>query len=557
MDQPEIAIMRESPEPSADGGPSELKLLEEKYRSALLAYQIQTASEIPTLTRVDAISLCSELAAMIEHIVHRGRSEEGDTAVSANPSPVPSGMVTPANGSRTAHILSAHAPQPAAPAPAGISRTNSASSSVWSLRIRPVMTSKKAVKTSDEFGNRVINNYTLHAELGRGSFGLVMLATVADSDELRAVKVIDKARLGKRRHPLHNNLQSVYQEIAVMKKLRHKNVVTLHEVIDDPEDSKMYIVMQYVEKGRLRQVSDEGTCTPLSEDEVRRYMRQVLSGLRYIHRHGILHRDLKPDNILLGNGDQVLLADFGVSEIIMGLGVGSDETIFDSSMELQVGVTNATKGTPAFFPPEIFRFATITHPEAIDIWAFGVTMYILLYGVLPFNGSTHKELGNSVVEQPLQFPESATSAQRDLLSKLLQKEPEKRISLSEARHHPFFVQMDASAVFDPFGLTSPSERVLVLTSEEIMGAITTLDQVELDRTARPFSLEPTGFDDFFLPPALANGDTDAATNPLSRSPIEPQQNSFPVPAQLLSPRSQEIVRKFVTRFRDFPSDVPS
>ena len=100
-------------------------------------------------------------------------------------------------------------------------------------------------------------------------------------------------------------------EVAVMKKLRHKNIVTLHEVIDDPEAEKLYLVMQYVDKGPIATVQRDGTCTVrISPDRLAHVGRQVAAGLEYLHSKGVVHRDVKPENLLVDSNDRVFLADF-------------------------------------------------------------------------------------------------------------------------------------------------------------------------------------------------------------------------------------------------------
>lgn len=105
-----------------------------------------------------------------------------------------------------------------------------------------------------------------------------------------------------------------------MKNLRHSNIASVYEIIDDPNADKVYLVMQYIENGpiahiQVRSDSDE-VCEPIPPVELARAARQIFAGLQYLHRHGIVHRDLKPDNILMSRDKHVYLVDFGVAQAI-------------------------------------------------------------------------------------------------------------------------------------------------------------------------------------------------------------------------------------------------
>ena len=486
--------------------------LERRYRNTLSNYGLHSSSQIKGMTRVDAISLCEELAALIEQQMleprtsweHHLGSWSGDLQMdtmqlpSNGQSPIPPDCEH-ASFPTTPHPPEGH-PGSGGPSRLGLSRTSSATSSVFSLRVRPaVRTSRRIEKSTDEHGNRVINDYTIIEELGRGSFGQVMLGVVTQTDEPRAIKIIPKS-VSKKFGRGSGDLQNIQREIAIMKKLRHKNVVSLYEVIDDPDDSKMYIIMQFVENGPVATIDPNGHCTPLPESKVKKYLRQAASGLRYMHRHHIVHRDLKPDNILLGSNETVLLSDFGVSEITDALAVPPASPTAGSTPTFDVGVTNGTKGTPSFFPPEIFKGEEIATKDgyAIDTWALGVTMYALLYGEIPFKGNSFKELSEAVINQPLVFPKNASFAQRALIGQLLNKDPKKRMTLSQFRKDPYFKvdPLDVGSLLSGLGSTqelsptdllspqdsmmasllSPDSPALIISQEDMDGAITNMGQ---------------------------------------------------------------------------------
>jgi serine/threonine protein kinase len=195
--------------------------------------------------------------------------------------------------------------------------------------------------------------------------------------------------------------EALRREIAVMKKLRHKNIVALHEIIDDPDAEKLYLVMQYVDKGSLGKVLVTGDCMPRVEQRrLAGILSQVASGLKYLHDHRIVHRDIKPENILLDSSDQAFISDFGVSELLRRKSPPSDGRVpellnaeTESVGETSVSVKpHVNVGTPLFMAPELIRSQRCHDGRkwsdreyaAVDVWALGVSMYALLMGRLPF-----------------------------------------------------------------------------------------------------------------------------------------------------------------------------
>ena len=347
----------------------------------------------------------------------------------------------------------------------------------------------------DDEGLEQINQYVILDELGKGAQGTVFLAFDDTKQELRAIKEV------KRRLPTSSEMQALQAEIDVMKKLRHKNIVALHEVIDDPQHKKLYLVMQYVEKGPLVKYTtkDRSQCEPIEPSLLVYFARQIAAGLAYIHKHGICHRDIKPENILRGGDDQVFLADFGVADVAVSSSQGSDfdelesepgslrdrsaldATHFsDPSTRTSSSDYATVKGTPAFFAPEVLSGTPECNLdlEAVDVWALGVTLFVLRTGSLPWKhqatsdsllpddssqvdspwGSQSATLAmllpegspqlsvdgdgtffswslyqSGVLSLPPEWPEEIDGEWKDLLSGMLCKDPQKRSSLSEVR----------------------------------------------------------------------------------------------------------------------------
>lgn len=375
-------------------------------------------------------------------------------------------------------------------------------------------------------GRKTLNTYEIIRELGRGQHGKVKLGRDIESGEYVAIKVVDRMgrpRLG-RLNPRSTQEDKIKREIAIMKKLTHRNIVRLREVLDDSTSKKIYMVLEYMEKGEICWQTETGE-PAMSRFQVKSTARDVLLGLEYLHYQQIIHRDIKPANLLLSADQIVKISDFGVS-------YASDCGNHD---ELELA---KTAGTPAFFAPELCVTSTdsprppITYK--IDIWAFGVTLFCLLYGCVPFIADSEFELFKVIAHQPLIFPdevprgqqkegstpaetlkqmsmfyypresldeqqqkkdddETSSGAQKqkaplepltprevdadlelakDLMRKLMEKDPEKRISIEEIKRHPWICDGLESHNLETF-LTNASdvdERIEV-TGEEVRAAV--------------------------------------------------------------------------------------
>lgn len=166
-------------------------------------------------------------------------------------------------------------------------------------------------KSKDDEGYTCINQYRILRRLGVGAYGEVSLCQDVNTKEYFAMKVVDKAKLRKKRVNLSE--EQLLQEFEVMRRLRHPNIVTMSEVINDSSGNKLYMVQELVNGG---QIMDEEAAEPLSEEDARYYFRQILRGLEYMHFQRVVHRDIKPDNILVSEDKTAKLADFGVSTVI-------------------------------------------------------------------------------------------------------------------------------------------------------------------------------------------------------------------------------------------------
>lgn len=253
----------------------------------------------------------------------------------------------------------------------------------------------------------------------------------------------------------NNALDLIREEIAIMKKLYHPNVVSLIEVLDDPEEDSLYMVMEYCKNGVVMKVGLEQRADPYDEEQCRHWFRDMILGIEYLHAQGIIHRDIKPDNCLVTEDEVLKIVDFGVSEM------------FEKDSEM---TTAKSAGSPAFMPPEL---CVAKHGQvsgrAADIWSMGVTLYCLRFGRIPFEQAGMLELYESIKNDPVQLDDCDDDF-RDLILRLLDKDPHTRIALDEVREHPWVTRKGS----DP--LLSKEENVTNLieppTEAELNAAIT-------------------------------------------------------------------------------------
>ena len=225
-------------------------------------------------------------------------------------------------------------------------------------------------------------------------------------------------------------MELIKEEIAIMKKLNHPNLVSLIEVLDDPSEDSLYMVMEMCKKGVVMKVGLEQRADPYPDDTCRYWFRDLILGIEYLHAQGVVHRDIKPDNCLITGDDVLKVVDFGVSEM------------FEKDSEM---LTAKSAGSPAFLPPElcIARHGDVSG-KAADIWSMGVTLYCLKYGRIPFEKTQIFELYESIKTDQPQFATESDQDFVDMMSRILEKDAGKRIKMSEIRVRlfPLYLSID-------------------------------------------------------------------------------------------------------------------
>ena len=203
-----------------------------------------------------------------------------------------------------------------------------------------------------------------------------------------------------------------------MKKLDHPNLVSLVEVLDDPTEDSLYMVMEMCKKGVIMHVGLGERADPYKNEACRCWFRDLILGIEYLHAQGVVHRDIKPDNCLLTNDDVLKIVDFGVSEM------------FEKDSEM---LTAKSAGSPAFLPPElcVARHGDVSG-KAADIWSMGVTLYCLKYGRIPFEKTGIFELYDSIRSDEPEVSQEDKDF-HDLMFRILEKDPQKRIRMKDLR----------------------------------------------------------------------------------------------------------------------------
>lgn len=373
------------------------------------------------------------------------------------------------------------------------------------------------IDLTDRRKNPQVNQYIFIDNIGKGQHGVVFKAvdiSVGGNGCLVAVKKLwrkdkkserfNKLRAPFPRHssqhpPVVNKIltheEQIMQEIRIMKKCHHPNVVSLYDVINDPLSRKIYIIMEYLGGGEVKWKSGENQPT-LALEQTRRIMRDAILGLEYLHSQGIVHRDIKPANLLwTEDRSQVKIADFGVSHATVVEEFKNSQAdsrhVFDELARMA--------GTPAFLAPELVYVTPDGETDvpsqrpritkAIDIWALGVTMYCLLFGKTPFDApdtnlpplareqqlyvairdkdfTVALTMGSDRISTGGRHPEEGTRGYTiiHLLDHLMEKDPTERIEMGEIKNYPWFTQDVTSSWIMPQLSPEPAPEPVVTST---------------------------------------------------------------------------------------------
>ncbi|KAL6259297.1 hypothetical protein P5V15_009215 [Pogonomyrmex californicus] len=268
------------------------------------------------------------------------------------------------------------------------------------------------------------SHFELLKVLGQGSFGKVFLVRKVigkDSGTLYAMKVLKKATL-KVRDRVRTKM-----ERNILVDVEHPFIVRLHYAFQT--EGKLYLILDFLRGGDLfSRLSKEVMFT---EDDVKFYLAELALALDHIHKLGIIYRDLKPENILLDTEGHISLTDFGLSK----------QPLDDSK-------AYSFCGTVEYMAPEIVNRKG--HTFTADWWSFGVLMFEMLTGALPFQGANRKETMTQILKAKLGMPHNLSSEAQALLRVLFKRNPANRLGsggVEEIKSHIFFATIDWDALY--------------------------------------------------------------------------------------------------------------
>ncbi|KAG8533844.1 uncharacterized protein KY384_001585 [Bacidia gigantensis] len=291
--------------------------------------------------------------------------------------------------------------------------------------------------------------FMLGQTLGEGEFGKVKLGWKTDGSVEVAIKLIRRESLGN--NP--SRLPKIHREIKILETLKHPNIVKLHEMVETREYIGM--VLEYASGGELFDYILNQRY--LKDNVARKLFAQLVSGVGYLHKKGIVHRDLKLENLLLDRNRNIIITDFGFANTFDPrdeLELRDEEKLSDRDYIKRKGldrVHNGVRrgdlmatscGSPCYAAPELVVTDSLYTGRKVDVWSCGVILYAMLAGYLPFDddpenpdGDNINQLYKYITTTPLTFPEYVTPHARDLLRRILVANPRKRADLFEVARH--------------------------------------------------------------------------------------------------------------------------
>lgn len=271
-----------------------------------------------------------------------------------------------------------------------------------------------------------IEDFTPIRVLGRGTYGKVMLVRCKKDNKLYAMKSMSKKILQET-----GQTQQTLHEKDVLLKTVHPFLVFAHATFQSP--AKIFLILDYVPGGELfGRLKEEGQ---FSEDRTRLYAAEILLGLGFLHSKGLIYRDLKPENILVDGEGHAKITDFGL--VKEGMTANSTTTTFC--------------GTPEYIAPEMLQQQPYT--QAVDWWSFGILIYEMLTGMPPFYDENVNKMYRMVITHDVDFPSYISAPARDLITKLLSKNPDERLGSGEddykaIEQHEFFSKLNFDDVLN-------------------------------------------------------------------------------------------------------------
>ena len=268
------------------------------------------------------------------------------------------------------------------------------------------------LKTGTAFKDEVnFKSFTILGELGSGSFGKVYKVIKNDTKHVYAIKQLNKQFLISQKQ-----IKYAIGECKILRYLSHPFIISMSYAFQTPKN--LYMVLELCPNGDLMTHLSERS--RFAETVAKFYIAETILAVEYLHSLDIVYRDLKPENILVDRAGHIRLADFGLAK--------------ENVNPLNPAMSFC--GSPAYLAPEMLSKSG--SEKSADVYGIGAILYELLTGLPPFYSDNIKELFRNIKNGLLQFPKTVRPEPQDLMRKLMNKDPTKRPSISQVKHHVFF-----------------------------------------------------------------------------------------------------------------------
>jgi serine/threonine protein kinase len=275
--------------------------------------------------------------------------------------------------------------------------------------------------TSDVYANKTVkkvdaNDFEVLKVIGKGSFGTVFMVKKKDTKKPYAMKMLLKDKVMKRKQYEHT-----LSERRILQDIDHPFLIGLR--FSFQSKAKLYMVFDFFNGGELYTYISKGKFT---EQRAKFYTAEILLGLGHLHKHNIVYRDLKPENLLLDAVGHIRICDFGLSK-----------------QDVEGDSVKSICGTPEYLAPEVIRRKA--YGKAVDWWSLGTLVYEMIHGLPPYYNTNRQIMYKQILRKKLEKPSSMSPQAFDLCKKLLERDPEKRLGYNgpeEIMAHPWFSDLD-------------------------------------------------------------------------------------------------------------------